>query len=589
MSGAPAAPSPVLLRHVLPALSGALADLLAAPRGLDRTVAGVVIAEPDALPEPGHRDCLVLLIGARGQGARRALIAAARSGAAAVAVRMGDDPEAAEELRQAVAESGTALLGVRDGARWEQVDTVARTVVDSVRRAPDLGRGAAHGDLFSLAQTLAALTGGAVSVEDPASRVLAYSRSDEQVDDVRRLSILGQACPAQYLAVLDAAGVYERLRAEQVVEVAPRPDLGTRRRLAAGITAGGRLLGSIWVQETGTPLTAQSGQALRGAARLAALLLIRGPGGTAAEGGRREELAAGLLAGRLPPASLAGHLGIAVRTGATVIAVEPREPAGDGGPEAELRRARTADMVALHAVAHRRTAVAARLDGRLYVLVPDTAPDTGDTRDTRGTRDAARGTRDTRDTRDTARGTRDTRDTRDVPAARDTGATLAAWTTELVATLRRHLGTPVQAAVSAPVDRLADVPAARAEADRVLTVLARDPDRAVATYQDARASVVLHRILELLRERPDIRDPALEPLLAHDRRHGSQLCASLLGYLDAFGDVRAVAARMHVHPNTLRYRVRRAVDLTGIDLDDPEQRLITALELRRGLDVDPTD
>ncbi|WP_320780406.1 helix-turn-helix domain-containing protein [Streptomyces sp. CRN 30] len=550
MSGAPAAAAasttsatatPVLLRHVLPALSGALADLLAAPRGLDRAVAGVVIAEPDAEPEPGHRDCLVLLIGARGGAALRALIAAARSGAAAVAVRTGEDPEAVEALRQAATESGTALLGVRDGARWEQVDAVARTVVDSVRRAPDLGRGSAHGDLYSLVQTLAALTGGAVSVEDPACRVLAYSRSDEQVDDVRRLSILGQACPAQYLEVLDEAGVYERLRSEEVVEVAPRPDLATRRRLAVGITAGGRLLGTIWVQETGTPLTEETAQALRGAARLAALLLIRGPGGTVPEGDPREELAAALLAGRSQPASLAGHLGIAVRTGATVIAVDTCEPAGDGGPEAELRRVRTADMVALHAVAHRRTAVTARLDGRLYVLVPDTAAE----------------------------------------SAADTSAPLAAWAADLVATLRRHLGTPVRAAVSAPVARLADVPAARAEADRVLAVVARDPARAVATYRDARASVVLDLILEVLHGHPDIRDPALEPLLAHDRKHGSQLCASLLGYLDAFGDVRAVAERMHVHPNTLRYRVRRAVALTGIDLDDPEQRLITALELRR--------
>ncbi|MFJ4616936.1 hypothetical protein [Streptomyces sp. NPDC088812] len=45
-----------------------------------------------------------------------------------------------EALRQAAAESGTALLGVRDDVRWERVDSVARTVVDSVRQAPGLGR-----------------------------------------------------------------------------------------------------------------------------------------------------------------------------------------------------------------------------------------------------------------------------------------------------------------------------------------------------------------------------------------------------------------------------------------------------------------
>ncbi|MFJ4616935.1 hypothetical protein [Streptomyces sp. NPDC088812] len=298
-------------------------------------------------------------------------------------------------------------------------------------------------------QTLAALTGGAVSVEDPAHRVLAYSRSDGQVDEVRRLSILGQSCPPSYLEVLHEAGVYQRLRTEEVVEVGARPDLGTRRRLAAGITAGGRLLGTIWVQEAGAPLTEGALQALRGAARLAAPMLIRQPGGAGSDGGVRQELAAGLLAGRLLATSLAGHLGIAARTCATAIAVELNEPAGDGGPEAELRRTRAVDTIALHAAAHRRTAVATRLDGRLYVLVPDAAPHPADA---------------------------------PAPAGR---ATPAGWTTDLVTTLRRHLGTPVQAAVSPP-RRLADAPAARAEADRILDVVAHDPGREVATYQDAR-------------------------------------------------------------------------------------------------------
>ncbi|MDT7845596.1 helix-turn-helix domain-containing protein [Streptomyces justiciae] len=534
------------LRHLAPALIGPLVELLAAPDGLDRPLADVVISEPDEEPREDHRGCLVLLIGVRGAGALRPLIAAGRSGAAAVAVRTGTGDEALETLRQAAVECGTALLGVRDEARWEQVAAMARTVVDTVHQAPELAGQYAHGDLFSLAQTLAALTGGVVSVEDATDRAIAYSRSDTPVDEVRRLSILGHTCPEAYLAALREAGVYGRLRGgEDVVDVAARPDLGARRRLAAGITAGGRLLGTIWVQEGDTPLSEGSGQALRGAARLAALMMIGHPGGAGPESGLRQELTAGLLAGRLRPASLAGHLGVAARTGATVIAVELHETHTDGGPEAELRRARTAEMVSLHAAAFRRTAVAARLDGRLYVVAPDASP----------AADASR------------------------PRTSDPG--LTGWTAELVTTLRRHMGTPVQAAVANPVPRLADVPQARAEADRILSVIAHDPGREVATYEDARAAVVLGEIVGLLRARPEIHDPALAALVRHDRKHGSQMCESLLGYLDAFGDVRAVADRLHIHPNTLRYRIRRAVTLTGIDLDDPEQRLVAMLELRR--------
>ncbi|MDR3036581.1 MAG: helix-turn-helix domain-containing protein, partial [Kitasatospora sp.] len=37
---------------------------------------------------------------------------------------------------------------------------------------------------------------------------------------------------------------------------------------------------------------------------------------------------------------------------------------------------------------------------------------------------------------------------------------------------------------------------------------------------------------------------------------------------------------LHIHPNTLRYRVRRAEQLTGLDLAQPQQRLLAMLQLR---------
>jgi DNA-binding PucR family transcriptional regulator len=45
------------------------------------------------------------------------------------------------------------------------------------------------------------------------------------------------------------------------------------------------------------------------------------------------------------------------------------------------------------------------------------------------------------------------------------------------------------------------------------------------------------------------------------------------------GDVRAAAERLTVHPNTLRYRVRRAVAVGGLRLRDPRARLVHHLQL----------
>ncbi|MFD6284763.1 helix-turn-helix domain-containing protein [Streptomyces sp. NPDC060205] len=47
------------------------------------------------------------------------------------------------------------------------------------------------------------------------------------------------------------------------------------------------------------------------------------------------------------------------------------------------------------------------------------------------------------------------------------------------------------------------------------------------------------------------------------------------------------AEALNVHPNTLRYRVRAATALSGISIDDPDQRLVAMLQLRLVLNGEP--
>ena len=51
-------------------------------------------------------------------------------------------------------------------------------------------------------------------------------------------------------------------------------------------------------------------------------------------------------------------------------------------------------------------------------------------------------------------------------------------------------------------------------------------------------------------------------------------------YLDCFGDVGTAAAALHVHPNTVRYRIRRVEKLMSTSLADPDVRLLLSLSLR---------
>jgi GAF domain-containing protein len=60
---------------------------------------------------------------------------------------------------------------------------------------------------------------------------------------------------------------------------------------------------------------------------------------------------------------------------------------------------------------------------------------------------------------------------------------------------------------------------------------------------------------------------ALRPLLEYDRAHRSQLFRTLEEYLQQRGRVASTAAKLYVHPNTLRQRLSRIESITGLDLE----------------------
>lgn len=78
---------------------------------------------------------------------------------------------------------------------------------------------------------------------------------------------------------------------------------------------------------------------------------------------------------------------------------------------------------------------------------------------------------------------------------------------------------------------------------------------------------------------PYLRMPALAALRAYDRRRGAGYLRTLATYLDMHGSVADSAAGLGVHANTFRYRLERIAAVSGLDLDDADERLVCALEL----------
>jgi hypothetical protein len=80
--------------------------------------------------------------------------------------------------------------------------------------------------------------------------------------------------------------------------------------------------------------------------------------------------------------------------------------------------------------------------------------------------------------------------------------------------------------------------------------------------------------------RRSYRDRLLRPLWDYDAEHHSDLVCTLEAFLDCSGSWSRCAARLHVHVNTLRYRIRRVEELTGRDLSTLENRVDLFLALR---------
>ncbi len=75
--------------------------------------------------------------------------------------------------------------------------------------------------------------------------------------------------------------------------------------------------------------------------------------------------------------------------------------------------------------------------------------------------------------------------------------------------------------------------------------------------------------------------------LAPLERLGAARCETavrtLAAFLDEQGSVGRTAQRLHLHRNAVTYRMRRITGLLGVDLDDPDQRLVLQLACRARL------
>lgn len=537
------------LRTLLENLGTDLLRVIAAPAGLDVAIGHPVIDDPE-VPAPIDTADVVMAVGTGplSAGALTLVERCGRAGAAAVLMREplgqskppGRLPEVlgrAWEALGATAESNqVALLAVVPEIAWSQLHTLLRSAVAAGGSShPEAETAGALGDLFALANAIAAMVGGPTTIEDPQSTVLAYSSLDSPIDEARRRTILGRRVPDDWLQRLHDDGVFRKLWSRDEVIRIDYPDAEPelRPRLAVAVRASGEVLGSVWVAEDDRPLDAGAESTLREAARIAALHLMRARSGEDLQRSWRSNLLRSLLDGHSVEPLLAESLGTDPGAVATIVAFRLPDADPTGSALSGRRACRILD---LYCESARRRGSAVAVGPVVYLLVTDdVAP----------------------------------------PPER-----LAALAREMVSDPGHLLPEGTLAAIGPSRPGLASVARSRVEADRVLAVLAARPvSGPIASVEDLREPAVLLRLRELAGAEPGLLEGRTKRLRDLDTAGRGQYIATLRAYLDAFGDVTEAAAALGVHPNTFRYRMRRITDVSGLDLSDPVQRLIAHLQL----------
>ncbi|MQA60150.1 MAG: PucR family transcriptional regulator [Actinophytocola sp.] len=519
------------LRSVVDRVGPTLLHAVVLP-GDDRAVADVVIAEGGPHGHLAAGD-LVLAVTSGALDATVDLVRqSAAHGAAAVLLKPPLSRRAA--VRKAARETGIGLVEVHAKTSWAQLVWLLRTVLDALADESESSDDSAAGsaDLFRLADAAASVVDAPVTIEDTNSRVLAYSARQDLTDPARVSTIMGRRIPDDVLARFRSRGVFRELsKGKQTIYVPAQQD-GTLPRLIVPIRMGGELLGSMWAVVAG-PVSDERAAAFADAAPVVAVHLLRRRAHADAHRAAAAELLRAVLAGNASPRRAIAELGlsdvphrvVAVDTEAGKKRHQASAGAEGAGPEG-LRLAlleRISNRVGRHT--HGCT-----LGGVLYLVVEE----------------EQRGWHELR-------------------------ATLAKEAAGGKHSLRAAAGGP---------HPIGELNRSRTEADEALGLLRAELITGpVVGFEEVWPALTLHRVARAAAGSGAAELGPLDVLREHDRTKHADYVNTLYEWLRHPGDPRAAAKALRIHPNTLRYRMRKLLDVSGLDLSEPDVRLALLAQL----------
>lgn len=400
-------------------------------------------------------------------------------------------------------------------------------------------------NLQEIADRLSELVGNPITIEGTDFRLIAHSPQVDNVDEVRKATILGRRVPEAVVRALWSSGVVDHLHSSRTaIRVQQLKSVGLAGRVAIAVRVGQDVVAHIWVQEVNRPLQDSDMVLLQHAANMVALELLHI--GYVRETKDRmvssflDEL---LVSGNVDEGEAqvrAARLGLSLPSPYQVVVVggadDPAAADDNDGHYLDGREVmRTAgDVVSRHGV----WSAATRRDGCITFVI-----------------------------------------SADVDAAPDERHVAHAICDALVG--RGH---EVLVGVSQPEQGYQNVSRAYQEALRCFRV---------AKLLGWRNNVVTGASLGVLQWLPqlsqsyeeNVRSGAvharLQRLLEEDQnQNGFSMIETIEAFLDCGGNTKRAAELLHIHVNTLNYRLRKIFERTGFNPFNGLERLAVHMELK---------
>ncbi|CAL2071866.1 MULTISPECIES: PucR family transcriptional regulator [Streptomyces] len=461
------------------------------------------------------------------------------------------------------------------------------------------------GDYQELVDEISELLGAPATLENRDFELLAFGAYDSDdeldasaLDPVRTRSILTRRSTAGVRTWFEGFGI---TRATGPVRIPPSPEAGVYRgRICLPVRHRGVVVGYVWLLEGEPgPTDAQLDAAMRVAGRIGALLADEAEAGAGlsrelravltAEGGWQRDMAVAELRTALGPRADGPH---------TLICVAPwPSPDPDDAPSARsvphaaalctipwgAAAQSLAVLVRLRSTAVGAPALAAAARvleeaegawGALGVRGGTEAATAEEGPAPSGSGTGTRGGSGKGAGRTSGRGTRGA-----VP--RGAGAAVAAAVAAGVAGAGRYPGGPGTAGFGGPAAGIGDPRIGLAELGAVWQEARAAAQAALAERRLGPVAqwrgIGPYRLLTALPPE-SAQDPAAGPLLSPAHR---ELARTAEVYLDCAGQAGRTASELGIHRQTLYYRLNRVEQLTGLDLDDGEDRLLLHMALKR--------